>query len=212
MTSVTPKSAMTSVTDNLLVTLSLAAKGARRATGAVKESSGQSLTEPIIMLVNNDLIHPYGQLLSSHIDGRDYILVDRFRRYPKPFAEDVEQRITADETDQVIAAALRLRQRMFWRCGRFRKPNLRLAQSLLRCAPLQLGVAIPRVMFCFKDQRFSIQVLYATARPSEETKALPLGPGKGESNSPSRADVDDCHRKPTHYLTADVLVCPNATS
>lgn len=145
------------------------------------------------MLVNNDLIHPYGQLLSSHIDGRDYIFIDHFRRYPKPFAEDVEQRIPADETDQVLAAALRLRQRMFWRCGRFRKPNLRLAQSHLRCAPLQLGVAIPRVMFSFKDQRFSIQVLCPLHRhAAQEATAVmviklfhdPVAPRLGHRNKP----------------------------
>ena len=75
MTSVTPKSAMTSVTDSLSVSLSLAAQGARRATVAVKESRGSS--EQIVVLVNNDLIDFDAKLLASHIDGRYHIFVSK---------------------------------------------------------------------------------------------------------------------------------------
>jgi len=64
-------SAMTSVTDSLSVSLSLAAQGARTATVAVKESLGSS--EQIVVLVNNDLIDSDAKLLSSHIDGRYHI-------------------------------------------------------------------------------------------------------------------------------------------
>src|SRR2546425_3613142 len=161
MTSDTPKSAMTSFTDGLLFSVFLAAQGARRATGAVKETAGQSSSEPIVVLVNDYLVHHDAQFLSSHIDGRDHIFVYNFWRHPEPFAEDIEHGVTTDETHQVVASALWLRQGMFWCRGRFRKPNLRSAQSHLRRASLQLSVAIPRVMFGFKDQRFSIQVLCA---------------------------------------------------
>jgi hypothetical protein len=48
---------MTSVTHDLLVSVSLAAQGARRATGAVKETAGQISSEPIVVLVNDHIIH-----------------------------------------------------------------------------------------------------------------------------------------------------------
>src|SRR5882724_11885540 len=146
MTSDTPKSAMTSVTDILLVSVSLAAQGAPRATGAVKETSGQCLSEPVVALVNDYLVHRNAEFLSSHIDGRDHIFVNHFGRHSELFTKDIQHRITTNETHQVVAAALRFGQRMFGSGGRFRKTDLRSSQSHLRRAPLQLGVAIPRVM------------------------------------------------------------------
>src|SRR6266542_4444444 len=113
MTSFTPKSAMTSFTDGLLVSVALAAQGARRATGAVKATVGQSSSEPVVVLVNDYFVHRNAQFLSGHIDSRDHIFVNNFRRHPEPFAEDIEHRVTADETYQVVAATLGLRQRMF---------------------------------------------------------------------------------------------------
>src|SRR5436189_4655242 len=131
MTSFTPKSAMTSFTDSLVVSVPLAAQGARTATGAVKATAGQSSSKPVVVLVNDYFVHPNAQLLSSHIDSRDHIFVNNFRRHHEPFAEDIEHRVAADETHQVVAATLGLRQRMFWRRGRFRMANLRAAQSHL---------------------------------------------------------------------------------
>src|SRR5689334_16126520 len=159
MTSVTPKSAMRSVTDTLLVWVSLAAQGARRATGAVNETAGPTSSEPIVMFVNDNLIQSNAQFLSRHIDGRDHILVNNFWRHPELLAEDVQHGVAPNETHQVVATALWFRQRMSGCSGRFRKPNRGASQSHLWCAPLQLGVAIARVMFRFKDQRFSIQIL-----------------------------------------------------
>src|SRR2546425_9918895 len=115
MTSFTPKSAMTSFTDDLLMLVSLAAQGARRATGAVKETAGQNSSEPVIVLVNDCLVHRNAEFLSSHIDGGDHVLVNNFRRHPELLTGDIKHRIAANETDQVIAAAFRLRQGMFWR-------------------------------------------------------------------------------------------------
>src|SRR5687768_12996139 len=173
MTSVTPKSAMTSVTDSLSVSLSLAAQGARRATGAVKESVGLNSSEPIVVLVNNDLIDFDAKLLSRHIDGRDHIFVSKLWRQPEFLAEDVQHGVATDETHQVIATALGLGQRMLGCCGRFRQSNLGLPQRHLWRASLQLGVAIARVMFCFKDQRFSIQVLSSLHQhAAQETTAV----------------------------------------
>src|SRR5215813_2419662 len=159
MTSVTPRSAMTSVTDTLLVSLSLTAQGARRATGVVNESAGPTLSKPILMFVNDNLVQSNAQFLSRHIDGREHVLINNFWRHPELLTEDIQDGITPNETDQVIATALGLRQRMPGRCGRFRQPNRCVPQSHLRRATLQLGVAIPSVMFRFKEQRLSMQVL-----------------------------------------------------
>src|SRR5260370_9317447 len=173
MTSFTPKSAMTSFTDGVLVAVAAAAQGARRATGAVREAAGQSSSEAVIVLVNDYLVHRNAQFLSGHIDSRDHIFVNNFRRHPEPFAEDIEHRVAADETHQVVATTFGLRQRMFWRRGRFREPNLSLPQSHWRCATLQLGVAIPRVMFRFKDQRLSIKLLCSLHQyAAQETTAV----------------------------------------
>src|SRR5204862_2240877 len=91
--------------------------------------------------------------------GGDHVFVNNFRRHPELLPEDIQHCVAANETHQMITAALWLGQRMFWRSGGFRKSNRCLPHSHLRRAPLQLGVAIPRVMFHFKDQRFSMQVL-----------------------------------------------------
>src|SRR6185295_380192 len=109
MTSFTPKSAMTSFTHGLMVSVSLAAQGARRATGAVKETAAQSSSEPIVVLVNDYFVHLNTQFLSSHINGGDHIFVNNFRRHSEPFAEDIEHRVTTNETHHVVATMLRLR-------------------------------------------------------------------------------------------------------
>src|ERR1041385_622819 len=106
MTSVTPKSAMTSVTDTLLVSVSLAAQGARRATGAVNETAGPTSSEPIVMFVNHNLIQSNAQFLSRHIDGRDHVLVNNFWGHPELLAEDVQHGVAPNETHQVVATAL----------------------------------------------------------------------------------------------------------
>src|SRR6266850_3375546 len=193
MTSFTPKSAMTSFTDDLLVAVSLAAQGARRATGAVKEIAGQSSSEPIIMFVNNDLIHGDAEFLSSHIDSRDHIFVNNFWRHPELLPKDIQHGVATDEAHQMIAAALWLRQRMCWGYRRFRKPDLCLPESHLRRASLQLGVAIASVMFCFKDQRLLIKFLRSLHQhPAQEATAIVIvklfhnavAPGLGHRNKP----------------------------
>src|SRR5882724_12187499 len=101
MTSFTRRSAMTSFTDRLLVSVSLAAQGARRATGAVKETAGQSSSEPVVVLVNDYLIHHDAEFLSSHIDSGNHIFVNNFRRHPELLAEDIQHGVPTNETDQV---------------------------------------------------------------------------------------------------------------
>src|SRR4030095_15991758 len=146
MTSDTPKSAMTSFTHDLLVAVSLAVQGARRATGAVKETAGQSSSEPIVMLVNDYLVQRDAEFLSSHIDSGDHVFVDSFRRHPESFAKNIKHCVPTDEPHQVIAAALGFRQRVFGRQRRFGQSQLSFPQSHLRRPALQLGIAIARVM------------------------------------------------------------------
>src|SRR2546423_15582371 len=100
MTSFTPKSAMTSFTDDLLVLVSLAAQGARRATGAVKETGGQNSSEPVIVLVNDYLVHRNAEFLSSHIDSGDHVLVNNFRRHAELLTEDIQHGVAPQQTDQ----------------------------------------------------------------------------------------------------------------
>src|SRR3954451_9197905 len=98
--------------------------------------------EHIVMFVNDDLVNRDAQFLASHIDGRNHIFVNSFWRHTELLAEDIQHRVTTDETHQVVPTSLGLRQWMFGRRGRFRKPNLGLPQSHLRGPSLQLGVAI----------------------------------------------------------------------
>src|SRR5882724_77625 len=216
MTSDTPKSAMTSVTDILLVSVSLAAQGAPRATGAVKETSGQCLSEPVVALVNDYLVHRNAEFLSSHIDGRDHIFVNHFGRHSELFTKDIQHRITTNETHQVVAAALRFGQRMFGSGGRFRKTDLRSSQSHLRRAPLQLGVAIPRVMFRFKDQRLALEFCSSLHdHPAQETTPVmvieffhhAITPGFSQRDEPRLNSVCETQADQTTH-TARVILTP----
>src|SRR5256712_2811567 len=98
MTSVTPRSAMTSVTSMISTEFSWAAEGARRATGAVQENSRLISSQPIVVFGNRQIFDIHQQLLAAHVDRRDHVFVDRFRRQGKLLAKDIQQRIAADKT------------------------------------------------------------------------------------------------------------------
>jgi len=95
----------------------------------------------------------------------------QLRRQPEFLAEDVQHGVATDETHQVIAAFVGFGQRMLGCYGRIRQPNLGLPQCHLWRSSLQLGLAIARVMFRFKDQRFPIQVLGSLHRHAAQMTA-----------------------------------------
>src|SRR5215831_11264652 len=173
MTSFTAESAMTSFTDSLLVPVSLAAQGARRATEAVNETGGQASSEPVITLVNGHSVHHHAESLPSYVNGCDHIFVHCFRGQTEFLAEDVQQTIAANETHQVIKTAAWLGQRMPWSQRRFRTSNSDRAQSHLRGASLQLGIAISGVVLLFKEQRLVAQLIHVfQSQPSEQAAAV----------------------------------------
>src|SRR5438552_6943247 len=162
MTSFTPGSAMTSFTDRFLCPATLTAEGARRATEAVKVVPDTNSSQVVIVLINNHVIQNNFELLLSYVDRCNHILVESFRRQPKLLAENVQHRLTTNESHHVITTALWLRQRML-RCARqFRKAKLvsGSCQSHLRRTALQLSVAISGVMLFFKGQRFPPQLIH----------------------------------------------------
>src|SRR5260370_16789773 len=122
-TSVTPRSAMTSVTAMINAEFAWAAEGARWATGAAQENSCLISSQPIVVFCNRQIFNIHQQLLAAHVDRRDHVFVDRFRRQGKLLAKDIQERVTADETHQVVTARFGLRQRVAWPGIRVRKPN-----------------------------------------------------------------------------------------
>src|SRR5262245_56849499 len=145
------------------------------------------------MLLNKDLIQSHTELLAHHINRGHDVFVDSFGRQPKPFTEYVEQSVPTDKTDHVVPTTLGSRQRMLRRPWGRRMSNSCLTQSHLRRASLQLGIAIPAVMFGFKAQRFSKQVLsvghyYASQEPAAvmviEFFYHPVSPGFSHGNKP----------------------------
>src|SRR6266478_1280742 len=143
---------MTSVTSMINTEFSWAAEGARRATGAVQENSRLVSSQPIVVFGNR-------QILDLH----EHVFVDRFGRQGKLLAKDIQQRITADETHQMVTARLGLRQRVPWRGVRVRKANQ--VQALLkhrqRRFPFQLAIAIAAVVLLLKEQRLRAQFVSA---------------------------------------------------
>src|SRR5258708_30714980 len=91
---------MTSVTAMINTEFSWAAEGARWATGAVQENSCLISSQPIVVFCNRQIFNIHQQLLAAHVDRRDHVFVDRFRRQGKLLAKDIQQRVTADETHQ----------------------------------------------------------------------------------------------------------------
>src|SRR5712675_817098 len=174
MTSFTSRSATTSFTASCPGPVSLATEGARRATEAVKETRTRHSSQVVIVFINNNLVQGDFELLLGDIDGRNHVFVNGLRRQAEFLAEDVQQRLTTNKPHQVIVAALGLGQRMLWCRGRLRKTDLLLfgSQGHLRRAALQLGVAVPSIMFLFKEQRFSAQfVQIFHLHSSQETPA-----------------------------------------
>src|SRR2546427_2128262 len=163
MTSVTPRSAMTSVTSMINTEFSWAAEGARRATGAVQENSRLVSSQPIVVFGNRQILDLHEQLLAAHVDRRDHVFVDPFGRQGKLLAKDIQQRITADETHQMVTARCGLRQRVPGRGVRVGKANQ--VQALLkhrqRRFPFQLAIAIAAVVLLLKEQRLRAQFVSA---------------------------------------------------
>src|ERR1700730_3067773 len=195
MTSFTPRSAMTSFTVSYSGPVSLAAEGARRATEAVKETRTRPSSQVVIVFVNNHLVQGDFELLLGDIYGRNHILVDGLRRQSKFLAEDVQHRLTTNKPHQVKATARWFGQRVQWRRWRLRQTELLLlcGQSHLRCAALQLGIAIPAIMLFFKEQRFAAQfVQIFHLHSSQETTAVmvielfhhAVAPGLSQRNEP----------------------------
>src|SRR6266851_2401123 len=131
-----------------------AAQGARRATGAVPANFVRS-SRRIIKLRHDQIIDTHAQPLARHVDSGHCIFVDRFRRQTKPLTKDIQQGITPNKTNQVVATTLGLWQRVARRGHRVRKSE-RLATQLqrhLRRPSLQLRVAITAIVLLLKDQR-----------------------------------------------------------
>src|SRR6266850_1561921 len=147
------------------------------------------------MLFNHYIIHGDSELLTVHVDGGGHVLIYSLGWKAKLFAEDIQHRVTPNEAYQVIAAALRLRQRMFGRLGRSRKSYrlLSVAERHHRSTSLQLGIAIPSIMLLFKDQRFVAQFIHACHNDSSKKTTTvvvielfnhAVTPGFGQRNEP----------------------------
>src|SRR2546428_10630658 len=163
MTSVTPRSAMTSVTSMINTEFSWAAEGARRATGAVQEHSRLVSSQAIVASGTRQILVLHEQLWAPRVDRRDHVFVDRFGRQGKLLAKDIQQRITADETHQMVTARCGLRQRVPGRGVRVGKANQ--VQALLkhrqRRFPFQLAIAIAAGCLLLKKQRLRAQFVSA---------------------------------------------------
>src|SRR5258708_8297075 len=154
---------MTSVTAMINTEFSWAAEGARWATGAVQENSCLISSQPIFVFCYGQIFNILQQLLAAHVDRRDHVFVDRLRRQGKLLAKDIQERVTADETHQVVTARFGLRQRVAWRGIRVRKANQvpALLKHRQRRFPFQLAIAIAAVVVLLKEQRLPAQFLSA---------------------------------------------------
>jgi hypothetical protein len=66
------------------------------------------LTESVFVLVQKLIVEEYQEPLAFNVDGEPNVLVDGLRRCEELLAEDVEQAIAANESNEVIVATLRL--------------------------------------------------------------------------------------------------------
>src|SRR5260370_34364467 len=146
-TQVTPRNDMTSVTGMINSEFSWAAEGGRWATGAVQENSCLISSQPIVVFCNRQIFNIHQQLLAAHVDRRDHVFVDRLRRQGKLLAKDIQERVTADETHQVVTAPFALRHQLAWPRTRVPKSNQvpALPHHRQQRCPFQLAIAIAAV-------------------------------------------------------------------
>jgi hypothetical protein len=70
----------------------------------------------IFMLINKNSVQEYEEALLCHIDGESNILIYGFGRRLEGFTERIHEAVAPNESDEMIATALRLRQ---WIAGCF---------------------------------------------------------------------------------------------
>src|SRR2546422_1839568 len=175
-TSLTPKSAMTSLTHSQFAKTREATEGARRATGVAScVLAGRRSRRAVLILSDRCTIDANPQLLLLNIYRGNCIFICGLRGHLELLTKDIQDQVTSDEPHQVIATGGRLRQRVFGSLDRFRKPDgvpTLIKRSLGRLSP-KLAVPVTSIVFLLKYQRLFSQVFFSLhCHPAKKTTSV----------------------------------------